>query len=197
MAYGFATPRSRGTGDHSPVTTVHRIFSSHLRERLKLERFGRAGDTGGAISDFPPELPTCEPAQRLQRLGRGLRYRFLEYLGPYGITPEQYLILAKLDERDGCGQSELVDPLFDDRANITHLVNQLERGRLVERRADESDGRRRRVWLTATGRSLVAGLLVGVRHLQAELFQDLDDDELATLLRLIERLEARLRTNDG
>ncbi|MEN0065222.1 MAG: MarR family transcriptional regulator [Myxococcota bacterium] len=131
-------------------------------------------------------------AYRLQRLGRGLRYHLLKHLEPYGITPEQYLILFRLKERDGRGQSELVDPGFDDRANITHLVNQLEKGRLVERRADESDRRKRQVWLTDTGRDLIHSLLDDAVRIRMKLFQDFDDDELEKLIEFVDRIETRL-----
>lgn len=121
-----------------------------------------------------------------------MRYHLLKILEPHGITPEQYMILFRLHERDGRGQSELVDPAFDDRANITHLVNQLERGRLVERHADEADRRRRQVWLTDTGRDLVGRLLGQAVETRRDLFADFDEAELRQLLHFVERLEAKL-----
>jgi len=129
---------------------------------------------------------------RLRRLGRALRYHELERLEPYGVTPEQVRLLIRLQDRDGLGQSELVDPTFDDRANITHLVNQLERARLVERRPDEGDGRRRRVWLTSTGRGLLARLEGEGRLGHADLLASFDDVEIRTLTELVRRIEHAL-----
>jgi len=131
-------------------------------------------------------------AVRLQRLGRALRYLERQTLEPYGVTPEQFRILLRLTERDGRGQSELVDPVFDDRANLTHLVNQLQRRRLVERRPDEADGRRRRVWLTPTGRTLAARLVDDVRQSRDAVLAALDEEEHDVLVGIVERLERQL-----
>lgn len=131
-------------------------------------------------------------AYRLQRLGRLLRYHLMQVLQPHRITPEQFMILFRLHERDGRLQKELVDPAFDDRANITHLVNQLEKAALVRRVADDEDRRQRRLFLTERGLEQLDALLDRVLAVRAALFQDFSEAELGQLMGFVERLEAHL-----
>lgn len=131
-------------------------------------------------------------AYRLQRLGRLLRYQLLQVLQPYHLTPEQYVILFRLREEDGRTQRDLVDPAFDDRANITHLVNQLQKAGLVVREQDEADRRRRIVRMTDAGRERLEAVLDVAIGVRGELFGDFSEAELAQLMRFVERLERRL-----
>ena len=133
-------------------------------------------------------------AYRLQRLGRLLRYQLLRALAPFGLTPEQFVILFRLHERDGRVQKELVDEVFDDRANITHLINQLVAADLVRRERHETDGRQRRVFLTETGRARTGALLDRAVQVRGELFSDFTDEELDRMMVFVERLEERLRS---
>lgn len=145
---------------------------------------------------MPTERLEDAHAYRLQRLGRLLRYHLLQWLQPHELTPEQFLILFRLRERDGRVQKELVDPAFDDRANITHLVNQLEKGGLVVRQRDEADGRRRRVFLTGAGADRIGAILAAAPGVRGDLFQDFTEAELGQLMAFVERLEARLQQPD-
>ena len=131
-------------------------------------------------------------AYRLQRLGRMLRFHLLKVLAPADLTPEQFMILFRLKERDGRSQKELVDPAFDDRANITHLVRQLERARLVARSRDDNDARQRLVWLTDAGRARLDRVLQTAIEVRAALFGDFSPEELDQLMRFVDRIEARL-----
>lgn len=131
-------------------------------------------------------------AYRLQRLGRLLRYHLLQLLQPHQLTPEQFMILFRLHEVDGRVQKELVDPAFDDRANITHLVGQLEKAKLVRREPHEEDRRQRRVYLTEEGTTRIETVLGVAVETRAALFQDFSTEELDQLLEFVGRLEHRL-----
>ncbi len=102
------------------------------------------------------------------------------------------MILFRLREQDGRPQKDLVDPAFDDRANITHLVGQLESAGLVVRERDDQDRRQRLVFLTPAGRERIRAVLDEAVALRASLFQDFDDAELDKLMTFIERVESRL-----
>ncbi|MBX2796919.1 MAG: MarR family transcriptional regulator [Myxococcales bacterium] len=131
-------------------------------------------------------------AYRLQRLGRLLRYQLLRALAPFALTPEQFVILFRLHEQDGQVQKELVDDVFDDRANITHLVNQLTAAGHVRRERHETDGRQRRVFLTESGRERFDSVLKHALEVRAELFSDFTDDELDQLMTFVARIEERI-----
>src|SRR3954453_22304761 len=79
-------------------------------------------------------------------------------LAPYGVTPVQYALLKVLAERDGQTGSELGERLLLDSATITGILDRLERAGLLERRADATDRRVHRIFVTAQGRELQSAL---------------------------------------
>lgn len=71
------------------------------------------------------------------------------------ITPDMYFILRYLwGEQDGTRQQELADKTGKDKASLTKLLDNLEKRHLVQRTADERDGRSKRIWLTVAGKKL-------------------------------------------
>lgn len=133
-------------------------------------------------------------AYRLTRLGRLLRRSLIATLKSWGVelSPEQYFLIWRLHERDGRVQGELVDPLMDDRPNITRLLDGLQKKGLVERRRDPEDARRWRVFLTPEGRALMDRLLPEVVTLRQTLLGDISPADLAALERVMDHLESVL-----
>lgn len=128
-------------------------------------------------------------AYRITRAARLLRTDLARFLEPFGVRPEQFYLLFRLHERDGRTQGDLVDPVLDDKANISRLVGSLEAAGLVARRPSPADGRVRLVHLTLQGSALITRILARAPAERARLFGALSADELAALdhaLRLIE-----------
>jgi DNA-binding MarR family transcriptional regulator len=75
---------------------------------------------------------------------------------------------------------------------IGGLLDRLESGCFVERRADASDGRARRVFLTRAGAKLVNTIRAGVERIELEILDRIPEKDLnqaaATLLMLKETL---------
>lgn len=70
------------------------------------------------------------------------------------ITPDQFRVLTHLWQNDGCSQQELAAGSLRDRANVTRIIDILEREGIVERRDHESDRRIFRIYLTQKGKAL-------------------------------------------
>jgi DNA-binding MarR family transcriptional regulator len=70
------------------------------------------------------------------------------------ITPEQFRLLTHLWKKDGRQQSELAINTHRNRANVTRIIDILEREGIVERRDDSEDRRIFRIYLTDLGKSL-------------------------------------------
>ena len=77
-------------------------------------------------------------------------------LKPLGITRSQWWVLAFLSRRDGMTQTALAADLDLTKVAIGGLLDRMEAAGFVERRADHSDGRARRVYLTRAGAKMVA-----------------------------------------
>lgn len=113
---------------------------------------------------------------------------------PGGPRCHEVLSLAAREELGS--QSALAHRLGIDRTVLTYLLDELAEAGLVERRADPSDRRNRRVVVTARGRSVLAELDHRMEHAEAHLLAGLDDAERATLRGLLERVATRANDYD-
>lgn len=130
-------------------------------------------------------------AYRLTRAARLLRTDLTHLLAPFELAPEHFYLLFRLHERDGRAQGELVDPVLDDRANVSRLVRALERDGLAERRPDPADGRVRLVHITAAGRDRLGAVLEIIPKERARLFGDLTPTQFEALDQALRLVEAR------
>ncbi len=81
------------------------------------------------------------------------------------VTPEQWAILNRLNEKSGLTQKEVARLTFKDNANITRMVDKLEKKGLVIRHADANDRRSWNLSITPKGveiRDLVEPLAVNI-----------------------------------
>lgn len=99
-------------------------------------------------------------------------------LKPLGVTRSQYSIVAVLSRRDGMTQTALAAELELTKVAVGGLLERMEAAGLVERRADESDARVRRVYLTLKGAQIIRKIRELADPIQAELLASLGDEEL-------------------
>ncbi|QND45766.1 MarR family transcriptional regulator (plasmid) [Rhizobium lusitanum] len=77
-------------------------------------------------------------------------------LDSMGITYPQYLVLCALGEKDGLTIGAIAERLALESSTITPPVKRLEQAGLLDRKRSTVDERQVHVWLTSTGRSLLA-----------------------------------------
>lgn len=138
-------------------------------------------------------------------LNTGLRFGFLIHdvsrlrrvvvdraLKPLGITRSQWWVLAFLSRRDGMTQTALAGDLDLTKVAIGGLLDRMETAGFVERRADASDGRARRVYLTRAGSKMVITIRENVEQIELQILDHVSEDALnqaaATLLTIKETL---------
>lgn len=124
-------------------------------------------------------------------LNTGLRFGFLIHdvsrlrrvvvdraLKPLGITRSQWWVLAFLSRRDGMTQTALAGDLDLTKVAIGGLLDRMESAGFVERRADASDGRTRRVYLTRAGTKLVTAIRKSVEDIELQILDKISEDAL-------------------
>lgn len=98
----------------------------------------------------------------------------------------------------GLGVTEIAAALDVDAAAVTRIVNAMEAERLIRRRADPRDGRRRYVSLTEKGLALFANIHDRTHNLERLLAKELGIEAMraaaATLARLRAFIEEKGRT---
>jgi len=104
------------------------------------------------------------------------------HLSPHGITADQFVCLAILNEEDGITQNELVKRATSDPNTMRAMLMLLEKRELLERHQHPTDGRARLVNLTPKGRQLFQVLLKAVKPVHVELLTVLETENSAALL---------------
>ncbi|WP_419898460.1 MarR family winged helix-turn-helix transcriptional regulator [Roseomonas sp. USHLN139] len=94
-----------------------------------------------------------------QRAARALARRFDAALRPVGLTNGQFSLLMALNRPEPPPMAPVARLLAMDRTTLTAMLKPLQRRDLVQMPVAETDRRRRRLLLTAAGRSLLAQAL--------------------------------------
>jgi DNA-binding MarR family transcriptional regulator len=88
-----------------------------------------------------------DPLILLNDVARLTRTRFDQRARTYGMTRAQWVILARLSRQPGLSQNEMAAICEVEPITVGRLIDRLEMRGLVERRADPSDRRIRRLHL--------------------------------------------------
>jgi DNA-binding MarR family transcriptional regulator len=85
-------------------------------------------------------------------VGRRLQKNFKQ--AGLEVTIEQWSVLYHLWKEDGLSQQELCERSFRDKPSITRLLDNLEKQKLVKRKASKNDRRKNLIELTDAARQL-------------------------------------------
>ena len=122
---------------------------------------------------------------------RGMTYREFNRHG-LELTPEQWIVLVRLWQRDGRTVSELSESTERDRPTMSRILDTMEAGGLVTRTVDAKDARSRIVQLTREGKALRKKLVPVAKGLVSQLEAGIPEADLLvtrqTLRRLFENL---------
>jgi DNA-binding MarR family transcriptional regulator len=95
-----------------------------------------------------------------------------EVLQPLGVTLNQYTALSVLERRGGLSSAQLARRNFVSPQASNQLVALLERNGLVERRADSSNRRILRMWLSENGEKMLAACHRAVDQIEGRMLSD-------------------------
>jgi len=142
-----------------------------------------------------PSAPRTVPApgvrpvlDEIRRLVRSLRLSSQRAQKEEGISGAQLFVLQKLAESDGQSVSELAVRTATDQSSVSVVVARLVRRRLVARRSDPRDRRRRRLTLTATGRALARRAPAAAQQDLVDAIESLPRPQQAVLAELLGRV---------
>src|SRR5918992_701741 len=124
----------------------------------------------------------------LAQLGTHAHRRFAERLARLDLHPRHFGMLSHLAANEGQSQQALSRALGIHRSAVVALVDDLEQRGLAERRRDPLDRRAYTLYLTPTGRDLLADLERIAEEHEAELLTALDASEGSQLISLLQRV---------
>lgn len=123
---------------------------------------------------------------------RSLTYKEFQQHG-LSLTPEQWIVLVQLWQKDGQSQSALGELTLRDKPTLSRIVDTMEKSGLVTRQPDEADARTKLVKLTRTGKSLQPRLVPVAKQLVARLEGGISESDLETTHRTLARMLENLR----
>ncbi|NDW04241.1 MarR family winged helix-turn-helix transcriptional regulator [Jiella pacifica] len=149
---------------------------------------GRYLDAGAAETTIAYKL----------RLAQILAFRaFEEKLAERGRAPRYLGLLAIIRSHPGQSQSRLAEAVALRRSSLVTILDILTQEGLTERRPAPGDRRSNGVWLTEKGERVVEALLAESRRHDAMLTAGIGAAEIETTLRVLDRVIANLRGDQG
>lgn len=104
------------------------------------------------------------------------------------ITPDQFKVLTHLWQKDGRSQQELADLSDRNRANVTRIIDILEREGLVARKDDENDRRVFKIHLTHTGKDLEAAAAGCAKITLEAACRGVSEEEIETCRKVLQKM---------
>lgn len=106
----------------------------------------------------------------------------------YGVTADQFVLLATLARGNALTQRELARRMSSDPSTVRAMLVLLEKQGLVQRDMHPSDARARTVALTASGKRKFRKLWEAGESIRTQMFEALEPEEFGTLVRLLTRI---------
>lgn len=110
----------------------------------------------------------------------------------YGITADQFVLLAALARGQAMTQRELATRMPSDPSTVRAMLVLLEKQGLVSRAAHPTDARARTVTLTKSGQRMFQQAFEAGQEVRDQMAESLSASETRTLLSLLQRLTESL-----
>src|SRR5689334_18646850 len=133
----------------------------------------------------------------LYDVARLMRTRFDRWARTYGMTRAQGVILARLARQPGMTQNEMAALCEVEPITVGRLVDRLEARGLLERRADASDRRIRRLHLLPASEPILAAIQDYKGVMERDLIGDIDPRAVETVLDVLTHMKQKLTMEPG
>lgn len=119
---------------------------------------------------------------------------FIDRLQQNGInvTPEQYLVLDILWEKQSLSQQNIADLIQKDKNSVTKIIDSLEKKNLVNRVVDQKDRRINKIELTQEGLALEKLTTEVAINFMNDTVKDIDNQDLDKLVEVMRKLKDNL-----
>lgn len=138
-----------------------------------------------------PNIPRVGIAFLLSQVGAHAAFTFEERLVELDLAPHHAGLLRMLGVNPGLIQKELSDLFGIFPSRLVTFLDQLQERGLIERRADPSDRRRHRLYLTGAGQEILEQVQRLTGELEDELLESLSADDRDVMSALLRRVVER------
>ncbi len=128
----------------------------------------------------------------LHDVARLMRRAFDRRVKHLGLTRSQWFVLVHLYRTDGQTQRHLAEELDMERAPLSKLLDRLESGGWIERRADPTDRRANRVYITKKIDPLMTEVITVGEMLTDDIFSGVDESAREEFLSVLVKAKSNL-----
>lgn len=111
---------------------------------------------------------------------------------PFGLPTGSLTVMSLIAKNPDCSQADLVQYAGITGPSLVGIIDELERRGLVQRVRSDEDRRRNMLKVTETGEQTMMSLFDEVSLIEGPIQAELDPEELARLIRLLDRAIAAL-----
>jgi len=112
------------------------------------------------------------------------------------ITPEQWVVIDNLSQKDGQSQTHLAEKCFKDITNLSRIIDLLSNKNLVRRVRNKSDKRSSNIYLTDKGKKVYEESLPTVNDLRLRGWEGLSEKEdFDNFIRILDTIYNNLSAN--
>ena len=132
-------------------------------------------------------------------LNSRIKKSFIDRLQQNGIniTPEQYLVLDILWERQSLSQQNIADIIQKDKNSVTKIIDSLEKKNLVNRVVDKKDRRINKIELTQEGLALEKITTEVAINFMNDTIKGIDNQDLDKFVKVMLKLKDNLDNIDN
>lgn len=123
---------------------------------------------------------------------QAMRHHVDHMLKPFDITMEQLHILKNIERQDGRTQREICSMAGKSPANITRILDRLEKKQLIVRRDNPEDRRSQLVSLTQNGHALASRLSDLFSTLSHKIEKHINENEMGIVKKVLGQIEMNL-----
>ena len=110
----------------------------------------------------------------------------------FGVTVEQFGILALLWYREGATQQEIANSLNRDKTTIARVVDNMVKQNLIVKVPDQLDRRNKRIFLTQKGKSLQKEMVEASGAVFYRALKDIPDNDIEHCLSVLSEISGNL-----
>lgn len=118
-----------------------------------------------------------------------MKNRFNNFLKPYNLTSEQYVIMKSVEENPDITPTQLADITFKDKTTITRMIDTLVKNEMLLRIPKRSDRRAYKIKWSTKGEASMKEILPKTENVIKKINAQFSQEDLKTFLTILNQLK--------
>ena len=126
---------------------------------------------------------------QINMTANAMKNRFNNFLKPYNLTSEQYVIMKSIAENPDISPTGLADITYKDKTTITRMIDTLVKNEMLLRIPKENDRRAYKIQWSHKGERIMKEIIPISDDVITKLREQFSQEELTSFLSILEKLK--------